>query len=152
MYFGVDFLTSTASPFGHFLVSSGSSCWRVFSRWIRRWIRETFVRMVFIFWIIRLDSLAAIEAHIPVWRADLENPDKLKNIYIFSFNFYKESPDKKNIGCFSLEPIADSSDIETSCAVIDLLLSKRPHISNLLNFLRKVGLPFKITHFAAKNL
>lgn len=45
-----------------------------------------------------MDSLEKVTAKLPVWREELKDVKKLKDIYDFSFDFYKDSPDKKTIG------------------------------------------------------
>lgn len=45
-----------------------------------------------------MDTLDKIKAGLPALRDELKDPEKLTNIYKFSFNFYRE--DAKSVGMF----------------------------------------------------
>jgi len=73
---------------------------------------------------MRLDTIEKIRGKLDSFRAELADMDTLQQVYAFSFNFYKAS-DKRNI------------DIDTSDALLGILVPNEIHISQLRSFLKQ---------------
>lgn len=92
-----------------------------------------------------MDTLDKIKAGLPALREELKDPDKLSNIYKFSFNFYRE--DAKNVGmAFFLGELWVESiffsiflfiDLQTADKVFEMLLGDRQHIPQIREFLKE---------------
>jgi len=71
------------------------------------------------------DSIDKIRGKFGMMREEMEDPNKLKEIYRFAFNFAKDDPEKKVI------------DIELADGMLELLLKDRPHVAKFRKFLHQ---------------
>jgi len=71
-----------------------------------------------------LDSIDKIKARIPALRAELDEVDTFKDIYKFSFNFYRETKEKKGIDC------------EVAVNLLQVLMQGRVHVDKFTAFLQ----------------
>lgn len=88
-----------------------------------------------------VDSIDKLKSQLSVFKAELDDPVKFKDIFRYSFGFAKEKEqkilgrDSFNLSAFCL-PVAD---LATSDAMLDLLMGGRfPHTERLRQFLKEV--------------
>jgi len=72
---------------------------------------------------LNCDSIEKIQNTIPELRDELDDPSLLKEIYKYSFDFSKESEQKKGI------------EKEVAITLLRILLNGKPHVENFISFL-----------------
>lgn len=88
----------------------------------------------------RLDTLEKIKAQIPALREELNDEQKLAQVYKFAFNFYKDpESSSKNLGGVYFRTCLTVKDLETAKEAVNLLLNNRRHIDKLQKYLAQVN-------------
>jgi len=72
-----------------------------------------------------LDSIEKIKIKLDSFREELNEKEKLSQVYRYSFHFYKDEKEKKSI------------DLETVDTMLQILIQNKPHVTLFQKFLKK---------------
>jgi len=82
-----------------------------------------------------LDSVEKIKARLDSFREELQDKEKLNQIYRFSWDFYKEGKERKTI------------DLELVDSMLQILIPNHTHISHIRKYLNKKQKQYKVITF-----